>query len=58
MKITVEHEIPDEEDCGRCIFNDAGNIHCSVTFCETFRCSIKLDTPCPACMEARKKEAK
>jgi hypothetical protein len=52
MKITVEHEIPDEEDCSCCL-----HISCS-NCCRLFLAYIKAFNPCPACMEARKSKEK
>ena len=53
MKITVEHEIPDENSCRTCRLNDTDGD--KVTFCEAFRMLIIENIPCPACMEARKR---
>ena len=56
MKITVVHEIPDEEDCRTCMYHRG---KCIVFNEHIFAGSSVLSwRPCPACMEARKRKEK
>jgi hypothetical protein len=52
MKITVEHEIPDRKCCIGCEKRTIQGI------CLLFLERTEYDTPCPACMEARKEAKK
>lgn len=51
MKIVVKVDIPDEENCDKCLFFE--EYGCPDEWCELFGCSAEDKQPCKPCIMAR-----